>query len=152
MCIVLSSCNDGIVKSEFKATQGGAWQKDHIIEFSFSELDTMDKHDLFINVRNDNTFPYNNLFLIAELSAPDGETVRDTLEYDMALPDGTWLGKGYGSLKENKLWYKEDIVFASSGVYTLRLSHAMRKNGNVEGVEQLQGITDVGFEIVKSNQ
>lgn len=152
LCAVLVSCNSEIVKSDFKATDGGTWEKDNVIEFSFSELDTIGKYNLFINIRNDNTFPYNNLFLIAELSAPDGETVKDTLEYDMAKPDGTWLGRGYGSLKENKLWYKENIVFASSGVYTLRLSHAMRKNGEVNGVEQLQGITDVGFEIVKSNQ
>ena len=70
----------------------------------------------------------------------------------MALPNGQWLGKGYGSIKENKLWYKENIVFPSSGVYTLQISHAMRKNGNIEGIVDLEGITDVGFQIEKSNQ
>ncbi len=128
------------------------WVKDNLIEFTFSEMDTIQVHDMFINVRNDNSFPYNNLFLIANLEFPDGESVTDTLEYEMALPDGTWLGKGYGSIKENKLWYKENIVFASSGVYTLRVSHAMRKNGDVNGVINLEGITDVGFEIVKSKK
>ncbi|MGI9551766.1 MAG: gliding motility lipoprotein GldH, partial [Aurantibacter sp.] len=126
------------------------WSKDSIVKFTFSEIDTLLNHNIFINVRNDQTFPYNNLFLIAELNYPSGESVRDTLEYEMALPDGTWLGKGYGSIKENKLWYKENIVFPSSGVYTLQLSHAMRKNGAVEGVANLEGITDVGFEIEKS--
>ncbi len=138
-----------MVKSEYRATDGGSWNKDDVLEFTFSELDTVQEHDLFINVRNDETFPYNNLFLIAELNFPDGNTVTDTLEYEMALPDGTWLGKGYGSLKESKLWYKENIVFPTSGVYTLRVSHAMRKNGSVNGVINLEGITDVGFEIVK---
>lgn len=146
---ILVSCSSNMVKSEYRATDGGLWNKDDIIEFSFSEIDTVEQHHIFINVRNDETFPYNNLFLIAELNFPDGKTVTDTLEYEMALPDGTWLGKGYGSLKENKLWYKENIVFPSSGVYTLRVSHAMRKNGNVNGVVNLEGITDVGFEIVK---
>lgn len=141
-----------MVKSEFQATKNGAWNKDSIVNFSFSEVDTIQKHDIFITVRNDASFPYNNLFLIAELEFPSGgETVKDTLEYEMALPDGTWLGKGYGSIKENKLWYKENIVFPSSGVYNLSLSHAMRKNGSVNGgVESLKGITDVGFEIEKS--
>tara|TARA_R110002167_G_scaffold206691_5_gene410738 strand:- start:493 stop:978 length:486 start_codon:yes stop_codon:yes gene_type:complete len=146
------SCDDGLVKSEYKATSGGAWQKDDIFEFNFSKIDTLRPHNLFINVRNDETYPYNNLFLIAELSGPDGMPVIDTLEYEMARPDGSWLGKGYGSIKENMLWYKENIVFPSSGVYTLRLSHAMRKNGDVNGVEALTGITDVGYEILKSNQ
>ena len=150
--IILFSCTSGMVKSEYKATDNGHWTKDDILEFTFSELDTVQQFDMFINVRNDETFPFNNLFLIAELNFPDGNTVTDTLEYEMALPDGTWLGQGYGSLKENKLWYKENIVFPTSGVYTLRVSQAMRKNGNVNGVENLEGITDVGFEIVKSNQ
>ena len=66
---------------------------------------------MFVNVRNDNSFPYSNLFLITEFEYPNGETFIDTLEYEMALPNGQWLGKGYGSIKENKLWYKENIVF-----------------------------------------
>ncbi len=147
--VILVSCNSNMVKSEYSPTDGGVWNKDDVLEFTFSELDTVQDHDMFINVRNDETFQYNNLFLIAELNFPDGNTVIDTLEYEMALPDGTWLGKGYGSLKENKLWYKENIVFPTSGVYTLRVSHAMRKNGDVNGVMNLEGITDIGFEIVK---
>ncbi len=147
--VILVSCNSNMVKSEYSPTDGGVWNKDDVLEFTFSELDTVQDYDMFINVRNDETFQYNNLFLIAELNFPDGNTVTDTLEYEMALPDGTWLGKGYGSLKENKLWYKENIVFPTSGVYTLRVSHAMRKNGDVNGVMNLEGITDIGFEIVK---
>lgn len=150
LAVVLVSCNDRLVRSEFQATDGGSWSKDNVLEFSFSEVDTVGQHDLFLNIRNDASFPYSNLFLIAELESPSGATVKDTLQYEMAMPDGTWLGKGYGSIKENKLWYKEDIVFSEPGEYRLRISHAMRKNGSVNGVVNLEGITDVGFEIEKS--
>ncbi|EAR02712.1 gliding motility lipoprotein GldH [Maribacter sp. HTCC2170] len=149
---LMVSCDDSLVKTGFKATNNGAWNKDNIVEFTFSEMDTVQNHHVYINVRNDNTFLYSNLFLIAELDKPNGDTVTDTLEFIMAKPDGTWLGKGYANTKENKLWYKENIVFSSSGVYTLRLSHAMRKNGNLDGIINLEGITDVGYEIVKSNE
>ena len=149
ICIV--SCDSSIVRSEYRATTNGFWNKDSIMEFSFSEMDTVQEHHMFINLRNDASFPYSNLFLIAELNFPSGDIVTDTLEYEMARPDGQWLGKGHGSVKENKFWYKENIVFPSSGVYTLRLSHAMRKNGNVDGVVKLEGVTDVGYEITKSN-
>ncbi len=146
------SCNTKLVKSEFRATNSGAWNKDNTIAFSFSEIDTVQRHNIFINVRNDATFAYSNLFLIAELEFPTGETLKDTLQYEMALPDGTWLGKGYGSIKENKLWYKENIVFPTTGVYTIRISQAMRKNGSVNGVVNLEGITDVGYEIERSSE
>jgi gliding motility-associated lipoprotein GldH len=145
------SCDGKTVKSDYSPTHNGRWNKDSVAKFSFKELDTLQKYNMFINLRNDGTYPYSNLFLIAELKFPNGDVVRDTLEYEMAKPDGQWLGAGHGSLKENKLWYKENVVFPSSGVYTLEISHAMRKNGQVDGIVELEGITDVGYLIEKSN-
>ena len=152
LVIFMVSCDKQTIKSDYSPTQNGRWNKDSVVKFSFQELDTLQKYNMFINLRNDGTYPYSNLFLIAELKFPNGDMVRDTLEYEMAKPDGQWLGTGYGSLKENKLWYKENVVFPSSGVYTLEISHALRKNGQVDGIVELEGITDVGYLIEKSNQ
>ncbi|MFD0795923.1 gliding motility lipoprotein GldH [Maribacter chungangensis] len=143
------SCTTDVVSTEYRSLKGAVWNKDDVKQFTFSGLDSLQSYNVFINIRNDQNFPYSNLFLIASLNTPEGEVVQDTLEYTMALPDGTWLGKGSGSIKENKLWYKENIVFSTSGVYTLEISHAMRKNGNVSGIVGLEGITDVGIEITK---
>lgn len=144
------SCSDSLVVSQYKAVEAGKWNAEDPVEFTFSEIDTMSRYNMFISIRNDHSYPYSNLFLIAEMGLPGGQTTRDTLEYEMAKPSGEWLGKGYGSIKENKLWYKENIVFPVNGVYTLQISHAMRKNGTANGIQELQGITDVGFEIEKS--
>lgn len=150
--VLLASCDSSIVKSEYRATTSGNWEKDAIIAFKLSELDSLQPYNVFINLRNDENYAYSNIFLIAELGYPDGSSVKDTLEYEMTLPDGEWLGKGNGSIKENKLWYKENIVFPIKGVYNLKISQAMRKNGKVEGIVDLEGITDVGYQIEKSNK
>lgn len=147
----LAACTTKVIKSEYRSIDDGVWNKDSVLQFSVEKMDTVQAHDIFINIRNDNTFPYSNLFIIAALTSPEGEVVKDTLEYTMAEPDGSWLGKGSGTIKENKLWYKENIVFASSGVYTIEVSQAMRKNGTVSGIIGLEGITDVGIEVTKSN-
>ena len=146
---LLGACNSNIVETKYKATKNGVWNKDETINFSFNAPDTISRYNVFINLRNDNTFPYSNLFLISELSFPNGTVIKDTLEYQMAKPNGEWLGKGNGSVKENKLWLKENIVFPENGVYTLQISQAMRKNGNVNGIVNLEGITDVGYQIEK---
>jgi gliding motility-associated lipoprotein GldH len=148
--VFISSCSETLQVSEYKAVPGSNWSKDTPVEFTFTAVDTLNKNNMFILLRNDENYPYSNLFLITELGFPNGETIRDTLEYEMATPDGQWLGKGYGSIKENKLWYKENIVFPVNGVYTLQISHAMRKNGSVNGIADLYGIMDIGFEIEKS--
>ena len=150
--VLFYSCHDALIYSEYRATSNGSWNADEIIEFEITGIDTTLVNNLFINVRNDETFAYSNLFLITEFEMPNGATTKDTLEYDMARPDGEWLGSGHGSIKENKLWYKENVVFKDSGVYKVRVGHAMRKNGNVQGIEALNGITDVGLAIEKNEQ
>lgn len=150
--ILFISCDSSIVQSAYRATTSGNWEKDAILEFSITELDTVQAYNIFINLRNDEKYVFSNIFLIAELEYPNGASTKDTLEYEMTLPDGQWLGKGDGSLKENKLWYKENIVLPVKGVYNLKLSHAMRKNGKVNGIVDLEGITDVGYQIEKSNK
>ncbi len=148
LCL-LAACSDQTVYSEFHPTGGKGWAMENSFTYTFSAPDTVQTHDMFIYVRNDDTYPYSNLFLIASISFPDGNVVKDTLEYEMAYPDGRWMGEGYGSLRENKLWYKEGIVFPASGTYTVEVEHALRKNGNVSGEQHVPGITDVGLEIVK---
>ena len=152
LIVMITGCTDALVYSDYKATNNGIWNKDDVKKFEVSSLDSIKPHNIYIMVRNDNTFPYSNLFLIADIQTPDDQIIRDTLEYEMALPDGRWLGKGYGSVVENKLWYKENIVFSNPGVYTIQLVHAMRQNGQVEGINNLKGITDVGIEIERREE
>ena len=82
---------------------------------------------------------------------PHGKTIKDTLEYKMADPTGKLLGSGLTDIKENKLWYKEQVIFKESGNYKVNIQHAMRENGKVNGVVELEGITDIGFRIENIN-
>ncbi|MNR22547.1 Gliding motility lipoprotein GldH precursor [compost metagenome] len=76
---------------------------------------------------------------------PNGFTKVDTLEYAMANPDGTLLGNGFTDIKESKLFYKEDVKFR--GKYKVHIKQAVRQSGKIPGVEELEGVTDVGFRI-----
>jgi gliding motility-associated lipoprotein GldH len=83
--------------------------------------------------------------LIVALELPNGFTKVDTLEYQMANPDGSLLGEGFTDIKESKLFYKENVKFR--GKYKVYIKQAVRETGKVPGVEELEGITDVGFRI-----
>jgi len=148
---MVASCDTNTVQSENRALSG-YWDKDEIIKFDLPKLDSIKKYNVFLNVRNTNDYPYNNLFLIVSMQFPHGKTVTDTLEYRVANPDGTWMGEGIGNVKENKLWYKENVSFNEDGNYTITIAHAMRNNGDVDGVSILEGITDVGFSIEEASQ
>ncbi|MEP3837332.1 MAG: gliding motility lipoprotein GldH [Algibacter sp.] len=147
---VIVSCDSNGVFDKYKSVPN-AWHKDSIISFKVTPPDSINKHNLFVNLRNTNAYKFNNIFLIVEMVFPHGKTIKDTLEYRMAEPSGKLLGEGYTSIKENKLWYKEGVVFQESGIYTVNIQHAMRENGKVNGVVELDGITDIGFRVENHN-
>jgi hypothetical protein len=57
---LLFSC-DKRVFDEYKSV-GSAWNKDSIVTFDLPELDSTKRYDLFINLRDNNNYQYNNLF------------------------------------------------------------------------------------------
>lgn len=148
--IVLVSCDSNQVFDVYKSVPN-KWHKENVINFNVTPPDSIKPYNLFVNIRNTNSYKYNNLFLIVEMEFPHGKTVKDTLEYRMADPTGKLLGTGLTDIKENKLWYKEQVVFKESGDYKVNIQHAMRENGKVNGVLELEGITDIGFRIEHIN-
>ncbi|RFN60442.1 gliding motility lipoprotein GldH [Marixanthomonas ophiurae] len=148
---LLASCNTDAVMSDTHSLPN-YWDKNDTIAFSIPQLDTLKQYNVFLHLRNTNDYRFNNLFLIVSMEFPHGKTIQDTLEYRMAEPDGAWLGEGIGSLKDSKLWFKEDVTFPEEGTYQLRIMQAVRNNGDVEGVTKLEGITDVGFSIEEASQ
>lgn len=150
LALLFVSCDKKRIFDEYKEIDG-SWHKKQKVVFTFQQKDTVQEYNMFVNIRNNNDYPYNNLFLIVSMLQPDGVTKVDTLEYQMANPDGSLMGEGFSDVKESKLWYKENTRFPKAGKYTVTVQQAVRESGKVPGVEQLQGVSEVGFRIEKTN-
>lgn len=149
--ILITSCDSKSDFNQYKTIINASWEANQKVDFQFIINDPISKRNLFINLRNNKDYQFSNLYLIAELNFPNGTKVVDTLQYEMTDVTGKFLGSGFSDIKENKLFYKEAKAFPVSGEYTFSIYHAMRKNGQVDGVQFLEGITDVGFSIEKIN-
>ena len=145
------ACDSNRVYDTYTSVAVSGWDRDQIITFEIETNDTISSHELFIQIRNTEAYKYSNLFLITDLESPDGLLQKDTLEFAMTDRFGNWLGTGFTDIKENKLYYKDAFVFPVSGSYTIRVQQAMRKRDQVDGIQKLQGISDVGFRIEKTN-
>lgn len=151
LLLFIISCDSKSIFDEYRSLPN-QWDKDEIVIFNFEAPDTTGNYNLFVNLRNNKDYKYSNLFLITSLEYPNGKTYIDTLEYKMAAPDGKLLGTGFTDIKENKLWYKgydASFTFKEVGNYKFQVQQAMRKFGDANGVEELDGVTDVGFRIEK---
>ena len=149
--IFLTSCDSKDIFNQYKSIPNGSWDANKKVSFQFTIKDTISKRNLFINLRNNKNYQFSNLYLITTLSFPNSTKIVDTLQYEMADAEGAFLGSGFSDIKENKLFYKEEKTFPVSGSYSFEVYQAMRKNGKVDGIEFLEGITDVGFSIEKTN-
>lgn len=143
------SCRQNVTFDRYTSTPLG-WGVDQPIEYKFEIIDTVEKHNLYLKLRTTENYPFSNLFLQVDLYYPNGQIQKDTLEFLMATPEGKMLGDGYGSVKEHKLWYKghnSPFFFTQKGEYTISISHANRELGQVEGLDFLEGVIDVGFSV-----
>ena len=144
--LLVISCDKKRVFDEYKSV-GKTWHKDSIVTFELPKLDSKKFFNLYVNVRDNDDYPFNNMFLIVSLEQPNRKINVDTLEYQMTNPDGTLLGDGFSDIKESKLFYKDKVKFTQKGIYKVHIQHATRQTGKIEGVTALPGISDVGFRI-----
>lgn len=140
--MVLAACDANSVFDRYKPIKNGVWHKDSLVVFNIPVTDTLQNHNLYINVRNKVDYRYSNLWLFVRIEQPEGTAMRDTFEMVLADPSGKWLGKGMGGLKNRKAIYRSNVFFPRSGSYTISLQQGMRD-------EKLNGISDVGVRLEK---
>ena len=143
---LLISCDKKRVFDEYQSV-GNTWNMKKEVIFELPKIDTLKKYNLFINLRANDDYKFNNLFLIVSMEQPNGLTKVDTLEYEMADVDGALLGDGFSDIKESKLYYKENLKFKASENNKIHIKHAVRQTGKIVGVQDLEGITEVGFRV-----
>ncbi len=143
------SCDDNRLFDEYKSLENG-WPQKETLTFGFKKPEPNLPCNLFINIVANNDYKFNNIFLIVSLEDPTGFTKVDTLQYDMAYPDGKLMGEGFSDVKENKMWYKENVTFDKKGLYKVHIQHAVREQGKVAGLDQLEGIQRIGFRMEKA--
>lgn len=147
MFLGLISCDSNRVFDEYQPMENNVWLRSNQVAFKIEISDTITKNNLYINLRNNKDYEFSNLFIIAQISFPNGFRIIDTLEYEMTDKAGIFLGVGYTDIKENKLFYKENVQFNQKGQYSVKVEQAMRKIGNIQALDSLRGVTDLGLRI-----
>lgn len=148
---ICTYCDSDRVFDKYTSLEKNSWLQDVPINFDFKIVDTTSRNNLYLNIRNNKDYLYSNLFVITHLIFPNGKKIVDTLQYEMADKNGKFLGTGISEIKHSRLFLKQNSIFPLSGKYKMLIWQAMRKNGSVNGIKKLTGITDVGFRIEKVN-
>lgn len=141
----LAACGDAPVFQADTEVPDGLWAQAWQPEFSFEIADTVNGHDVFIDLRHTGDYAFSDLYLFVTVNGPGLPQARDTVECLLADPSGHWYGRGSGYIKSARVLYKRDKRFPRKGRYSIRLEQAMRE-------DPLEGVIDVGIGVEKSQQ
>lgn len=142
IALLISACDKKRVFDATTAIPEHNWNIHNKISFDIPITDTISKHNIFINLRNGNDYPYANLYLFLTTKLPNKKVIRDTLECKLANDQGKWHGKNISALIDNQILYKKNILFPYAGNYTFEIEQAMR-------TENLTDVFDVGVRVEK---
>ncbi|HXB40069.1 MAG TPA: gliding motility lipoprotein GldH [Bacteroidia bacterium] len=144
------SCGNSVVYTQYERfDEDKGWAKNYQPKFEFTNSDTNQLCDVYINVRNAESYPYRNLFMFLHTTNPKGVKTTDTIECVLADDKGKWMGNGLGDLYDNVIIYKKNTRFKQLGKYTFSYEQAMRY-GDKNIIDPLPLIMDVGITIEKA--
>lgn len=142
--LIISSCDQQLVIDENLALGESGWDMNRKAAFEVDITDSLGLYAFYINVRQQETYRFSNLYIFLHTTFPNGMLTHDTLECVLASADGRWLGKSSGSLISNQILLNGSIRFPMVGSYRFEIEQAMRES-------TLKGIRDVGIRIEKQN-
>jgi len=143
LCFTLCiSCGDKSYYEQYKSIESKFWEKEAEYYFSFDITDTSSPYDITIEIRNNNLYPYQNLWIFSQEEQPSGNVLKDTTECLLADDYGKWLGTGISLFQSSHVLHSK-YHFKEEGTYTLGFRQGMRN-------DQLPGIQEIGLRITKS--
>lgn len=138
--VSLNACDRNVVFEKNVELPENRWEQKNAVKFTVEIQDTINPHNLYINLRNAAGYQFSNIFLFFTTTAPSGKMERDTIELTLADANGKWLGDGMGDIWDNRELFKKNFKFPQAGTYTFQLEQAMR-------IDPLPQIMDAGIRI-----
>lgn len=134
------ACDKQTVYHTFQSLPSEGWQRKDTLSFLVTIPDSTTFYNIFVEVRNRNSYPYQNLPLHICYDSPEKQDFkRDTLEIRLADSTGVWLGDGWGGLYQSSL--RIGVVrIEKAGEYRFKITHLLSD-------ELLPGINDIGIKL-----
>ena len=143
--LLLSCINEGVIFLEY-SNLNGSWDKENEINFSFDTEENF--ADLSLLIRNDNTYPFSNIYLIASIKN-NNEIIIDTIDYLFENNTTNWYSLKSSSINNSKISLKENFKILA-GTLDFKVKHSVRYLDSIMPQKKLDGILDVGLLVEKT--
>ena len=136
----LGACDKQTVYHAFRSVPQEGWKRQDTLFFDVAVPDSQTYYKLTVEIRNRNTYPYQNINLSVDYEDPESKRVQvDTLKAVLASKEGIWKGDGWGGLYQSA-FSAGSIKIGRSGNYLFKIAYTLPD-------EILPGINDVGIKL-----
>lgn len=139
--IFLISCDSDRIYEEFKEINN-SWPADEAAEFDVQIDSVSQQYNVDFHVKNQLSYPFNNLYFQVTIQNPEGQEVRKDLK-EIILFDpktGEPEGSGLADSFENTLRIYKNLNFEKAGTYRFHIRQFMR-------MDTLPAIERVGLRV-----
>jgi gliding motility-associated lipoprotein GldH len=137
---IFSSCIDEAIVDVYREISNRRWSYIKKVSVPVKIEDSSKAYNVYMNLRHTADYKYSNIFVLIHQIAPGGKKTTERKEFQLAYPDGEWLGSGSGNIYTHQLLFKENHIFPAPGTYVLEFEQNMRDN-------PLKEIRDVGLRV-----
>lgn len=142
----LTSCDNKRIYETNISLENKFWITDSLQNFEIDIDDKSIKYNIYMNIRNSSSYPYNNIYIKYHLKDTDNTTFEEQLINNQLFNSKTGkpLGQsGIGDLFDNQFLLLENYTFDHSGKYIIELQHYMRP-------DSLLGVLATGIRVEKA--
>jgi gliding motility-associated lipoprotein GldH len=146
MVLAFQSCTHIDLYEKTATIPGHNWKSSFQPSFTFSIKDTSSPYRIFLTLRHDDKYNYNNIYLNLHTRQPGSDSVR-TVQYPITLAtdDKGWQASGMDDIYEHRIPLTpagQSFYFRKPGDYTFTVEQIMRE-------DPLQHVYNVGLRIEK---
>lgn len=141
----LSSCAKIDLYEKVATIPDHEWKSSFRPSFTFEIADTTSPYQLYVILRHNQKYNFNNIWVNLHTKSPDGTVSKAQYELPLATNEKGWLGTGMDDLYEHRIALtplNQQFYFKKAGTYTFSLEHVMRE-------EPLENVMNVGLRIEK---
>ena len=140
---LLFSCSDeNIIFNDYVDVENTQLSFKDTIIFQTSISDTINPHNIFLQLRTSTDYKWSNMFVFSEIYFPNNKTRTDTFEVFLMDKNGNWNGNKSGIVANLNYSLYKNIKFPIRGDYEFKLIQAMRDT-------VLKEVISVGLKITK---
>jgi gliding motility-associated lipoprotein GldH len=144
VCLMLTlwSCNklDNFERTVFFPEH--QWSGKNQPSFQFEIKDTVSKYNIYVVIRHEDAYHYNNLWINVITKAPNENPITQKVNLQLANNSTGWLGSGMDDVFDHRIRITNSPILLKKGLYQFSLQQIMRE-------DPLPAILNAGIRVEK---